>query len=148
MRRILALAFAVALTPHLISAQMSKSNGASLYQRIGGYDAVAAVTDDFVGRLASDAKLSKFFGGLSVDSKLKLRQHVIDFVCQAAGGPCGYTGRDMKTAHKGLGITESDWNTAVNHFLATLAKFNVKGSEKDDLVNAVASVKADIVEKM
>ena len=145
--RLIAAAFVVAVVPHVASAQAMKASGPSLYQRIGGYDAVAAVTDDFIGRLATDPKLGKFFAGHSTDSLTKLRQHVIDFVCIATGGPCAYTGRDMKTAHKGLGISEADWNAAVNHFIATLDKFRVKQAEKDELIAAVGSVKGQVVEK-
>src|SRR4051812_45387602 len=77
----------------------------SLYQRIGGYDAIAAVTDDFLARLEKDDKLGRFFQGVSDDdSVIRIRQHVIDLVCAQTGGPCKYTGRDMKTAHAGLGI--------------------------------------------
>ena len=145
--RLIGAAFVVAVVPHVASAQAMKASSPSLYQRIGGYDAVAAVTDDFIGRLATDPKLGKFFAGHSTDSLTKLRQHVIDFVCIATGGPCAYTGRDMKTAHKGLGISESDWGVAVNHFVATLDKFKVPQAEKDQLVAAVAGVKGQIVER-
>jgi len=119
----------------------------SLYKRLGGYDAIAAVTDDFITRLATDKSLSKFFVGHSDDSKKKIRQHIIDMVCMATGGPCAYQGRDMKTSHKGLGITEADWTTGVNHFVATLNKFNVPKKEQDELIAIVATTKKDIVEK-
>ncbi|HEV3486715.1 MAG TPA: group 1 truncated hemoglobin, partial [Vicinamibacterales bacterium] len=95
----------------------------SLYQRLGGYDALAAVTDDFLGRLATDKQLGRFFPGHSEDSVKKIRQHIVDQLCMATGGPCVYTGRDMKTSHKGMGISESDWTVAVNHLVATLDKF-------------------------
>src|SRR5260221_4621889 len=95
----------------------------SLYQRLGGYDALAAVTDDFIGRLATDKELGKFFVGLSTDSKIKVRNHVIDFLCKATGGPCAYTGRDMKTSHAGLNITKKEWDASVKHLIETLDKF-------------------------
>lgn len=119
----------------------------SLYKRLGGYDAIAVVTDEFITRLATDKGLSRFFVGLSDDSKKKVRQHVVDMVCMATGGPCIYQGRDMKTSHKGLGISEADWNSSVNHFVATLNKFNVPKKEQDELIAIVASTKKDIVEK-
>ena len=77
----------------------------SLYTQLGGYDAIAAATDDFITRLATDPGLGKFFVGLNDTSKQRVRQHVIDFLCNATGGPCLYLGQDMKTAHKGLHIT-------------------------------------------
>src|SRR5437867_1963729 len=73
----------------------------SLYQRLGGYDAIAAVTDDFIGRLATNKQLARFFAGHSKDSLGRIRQHVVEQICAAAGGPCLYTGRDMKTSHQG-----------------------------------------------
>ena len=119
----------------------------SLYKRLGGYDAIAAVTDDFIGRLVTDPSLGKFFVGLSTDSKQRVRQHVVDFLCLATGGPCVYKGRDMKTSHAGLGITEADWNTGVKHLVASLDKFKVPAKEKDDLLAAASGLKKDIVEK-
>jgi hemoglobin len=114
----------------------------SLYKRLGGYDALAAVTDDFIGRLASDPKLGRFFVGLSNDSKVRVRQHVVDFLCHATGGPCKYTGRDMVTAHTGLGITEEDWNISVQALGATLNKFKVGQREQQDVVGAIAPLKS------
>lgn len=119
----------------------------SLYKRLGGYDALAAVTDDFIGRLATDPKLGRFFIGLSTDSKIRVRQHVVDFLCQATGGPCKYTGRDMVTAHTGLGITEEDWTISVKALQATLDKFKVGPREQSDVINAIAPLKSQIVGK-
>lgn len=118
----------------------------TLYQRLGGYDAIAAVSDDFIGRLAVNKQLSRFLSGLSEDSKKRLRQHLVDFLCNATGGPCLYLGRDMKTSHKGLGINDSDWQAGVNDLIATLDHFKVPKTEKDEVVAAVASLKNDIVE--
>lgn len=119
----------------------------SLYQRLGGYEAIAAVVDEFVGRLVNDPQFARFFVGLSNDSKKRVRQHIVDQFCAAAGGPCLYTGREMKTSHQGLGITEADWNAAAKHLVATLDKFKVPKKEQDDLLAFVSSVKKDIVEK-
>lgn len=128
-------------------AAADKMQSPSLYTRLGGYDAIAAVTDDFIGRLATDKQLSRFIAGHSQDSLMKLRQHVVEFLCNATGGPCVYMGRDMKTAHKGMGITESDWNLSVNHLIATLDKFKVPEKEKGEVLAAVGPLKAQIVEK-
>ena len=102
----------------------------TLYKRLGGYDALAAVTDDFLGRLATDPQMGRFFKGLSTDSQKRVRQHIVDFLCVATGGPCIYNGRDMKTAHTGLNITEDDWNLSVKMLTATLDKFKVPEKEK------------------
>jgi hemoglobin len=119
----------------------------SLYHRLGGYEAIAAVTDDFITRLATDKQLGRFFVGASDNSKKRIRQLVVDQLCAATGGPCAYIGRDMKTAHAGLGITEDDWNIAVKHLLDTLTKFKVGKREQEELATALTQLKADIVEK-
>jgi hemoglobin len=138
-------AFAAVAPFSLATPQAVAQQQPTLYRRLGGYDAIAAVTDDFVGLLATDAQLKRFFAGLSVDSQKKLRQHVVDFLCNATGGPCVYTGRDMKTSHTGLGITEADWTASVNHLVATLDKFKVPEKEKGEVLGAISSLKGDIV---
>jgi hemoglobin len=131
-----------------VSAQSQAPSAApALYKRLGGYDAIAAVTDDFIGRLAADKQLARFLVGLSADSQKKLRQHVVDQLCEATGGPCIYIGRTMKTTHAGLGITEADWQSTVKHLAATLDKFKVPEKEKGELLAIASSLKADIVEK-
>jgi len=119
----------------------------SLYARLGGYDAVAAVVDDFIARLVADKQLAKFFGGHGEDSLKKIRQHIVNQFCAAAGGPCLYTGRDMKTTHKGLQITGDHWDAAAKHLVDTLDKFKVPKVEKDELLAFVTSLRKDIVEK-
>jgi len=136
------LAFAIAAP-----ATAQQASAPTLYKRLGGYDALAAVTDDFIGRLATDPGLARFFAGHSTDSLKRIRQHVIDQLCFATGGPCVYTGRDMKTSHAGLGITEKDWDASVKLLVAALDKFNVPAKEKDEVLTAVSGLKKDIVEK-
>ncbi|HEU4596147.1 MAG TPA: group 1 truncated hemoglobin [Pyrinomonadaceae bacterium] len=119
----------------------------SLYARLGGYDAIAAVVDDFVGRLVTDKQFERFFVGHSTDSKKRIRQHILDQLCAAAGGPCIYTGRTMKASHEGLGITDAEWDAAAKHLVASLDKFKVPDREKKDLLDFVTTQKADIVDK-
>src|SRR5437773_1076248 len=119
----------------------------SLYTRLGGYDAIALVVDDFITRLATDKRFEKFFTGFSDDSKKRLRQHILDQFCAAAGGPCVYTGREMRTSHKGLGITEADWDAAAKHLVEALDKYKVPEAEKNELLAFVVTQKKDIVEK-
>lgn len=142
MKRLFALA-----TLLLLCTSLSAADTPSLYKRLGGYDAIAAVTDDFIGRLATDKSLSRFFAGHSKDSLQRIRQLVVDQLCAATGGPCIYIGRDMKTSHQGMGITEADWNAAAGHLVATLEKFKVPEKEKNEILAAVSSFKNDIVEQ-
>jgi hemoglobin len=130
------------------SANTAAQSGTNtLYKRVGGYDAIAAVTDDFIGRLVADAQLAKYFNGHGTDSKQRIRQHVVDFLCVATGGPCVYKGRDMKTTHAGLGINKSDWDRGVMHLVATLDRFKVPQKEKDELLGAASGLMQDIVER-
>ena len=130
-----------------VAAPAFAQQAPTLYKRLGGYDAIAAVSDDFIGRLSADPQFTKFFAGHSTDSIKRIRQLIVDQLCAATGGPCVYIGRDMKTSHAGLGITEKDWDASVRHLTATLDKFNVPTKEKDDVLGAIGGLKKDIVEK-
>ena len=118
----------------------------SLYKRLGGYDAIAAVVDNFVPRFATDPALGKYFVH-SQDTLMHIRQLAVDQICAVTGGPCVYIGRDMRTAHKGLGISGAEWDTAVKHLVAALDKFKVPAAEKDELLKTVGTLRAEIVEK-
>ena len=128
-------------------ASVTKAQDKTLYERLGGYDGIAKVVDDFIGQLIADKQFEKFFIGQSTDSKKKIRNHVIEQFCVATGGPCVYTGRDMKTTHAGLGITEADWNAGANHLIAALDKYKVDEKSKAEVVAFVSTLKKDIVEK-
>jgi hemoglobin len=129
------------------AAGIAATQEKSLYERVGGYNALAAVVDDFVGRLVGDKQFEKFFIGHSTDSKKRIRQHILDQFCAATGGPCIYTGREMKTSHAGLGITNAEWDAAAKHLVASLDKFKVPEKEKGEILAFVTSLKKDIVEK-
>ena len=126
-------------------AQTAQGND-TLYRRLGGYDALAKVTDDFIMAATTDSKLGRFFVGTSDNSKMRIRQLLVDQLCAATGGPCVYIGRDMKTTHKGLGINEEDWQIAVNHLVNTLNKFEVNDREQKELATLLTDLKPDIVE--
>lgn len=139
------LVFSLLLT--LAGSVPGRAQEKSLYERVGGYNALAAVVDDFVGRLVADKQFEKFFTGHSTDSKKRIRQHILDQFCAATGGPCVYTGREMKTSHAGLGITNADWDAAAKHLVASLDKFKVPEKEKREILTFVTSLKNDIVDK-
>lgn len=119
----------------------------SLYQRLGGYDAIAAVADEFITRLATDEKEKRFFIGFSNDSKTHIRQLFVDLVCKVTGGPCAYIGRDMKTTHAGIGITKADWDHSLKIFGEVLNKLKVPEKEQKDLGALLGPLEKDIVEK-
>src|SRR5262249_19403281 len=117
-----------------------------LYHRLGGYDAIAAFVDDLLPRLMNDSQLAVYWKGKCKDSLSKERQLLVDFLSSAFGGPTHYSGRDMKTSHDGLAISESDWNIFVQHTRATLNDLGVAEKEKGEVLAAAESLKADIVE--
>jgi hemoglobin len=133
--------------PHLVMPPTGPKPTDSLYKRLGGYDAIAAVTDDFIVRLMKDPDLGRFFIGHGAESGKRIRQLLVDQLCQATGGPCIYTGREMKPVHAGLGITNAQWDTMVKLLVQTLDKFQVPERERNELFTALSGLKKDIVEK-
>jgi hemoglobin len=118
----------------------------TLYERLGGYDAIAAVASDLLPRLQADAQLGRFWQHRGEDGVKREKQLLIDFLCSCAGGPLYYTGRDMKTAHKGMKINENDWTRFLGHLSATLDAFQVPQAEREEAVAFIHSTKPDIVE--
>ena len=118
----------------------------TLYERLGGYDAISAVVSDLLPRLQSDPKLARFWQHRGEDGVRREKQLLIDFLCSSAGGPLYYTGRDMATSHKGMGISESDWSAFLGHLNATMDGFRVPQGERDEVIMFVQSTKRDIVE--
>lgn len=119
---------------------------ATLYARLGGYDAIAAVADNLVSRLMTDERLGRFWAHRGTDGVLREKQLLIDFLCHCAGGPLFYTGRDMKTAHRGMRISEADWAALIGHLKATLDHFKVPDAELQAVLGFVQSTKGEIVD--
>jgi hemoglobin len=118
----------------------------TLYKRLGGYDAIAAVADDLLPRLMADPRLGRFWQNRGEDGVRREKQLLIDFLCSSAGGPLYYVGRNMKVSHRGLGINEDDWQVFLGHVDATLEYFKVPPQEKSEVFGFVESLKKDIVE--
>jgi hemoglobin len=116
---------------------------ASLYERLGGLDAITAVVDAFVARCAGDDRINPKFERTDIP---RLKKMLVDQVCEAAGGPCTYTGRDMKETHDGMGVTAGEFDALVEDLVATLRDFDVPQSEEDELLALLAPMRADIVE--
>jgi len=125
----------------------SNAEEKSLYQRLGGYDAINAVVNEFANRLFTDKKLAPFFGALSTDSQIKFKQFNTTLVCAATGGPCTYLGRSMDTAHQGMGVTKNDFNLVAGHLAATLDDFKVPAAEKEELLGIIGSLQGQVIEQ-
>jgi hemoglobin len=121
----------------------------SLYDRLGGKKAITAVVDEFVGRVANDKRINAYFGATASDpARLKaFKGKLVDQICQASGGPCKYKGKDMKSAHMGMGISGADFDALVEDLVGALDTFKVGVHEKDQLLGALGPMKTDIVEK-
>lgn len=140
---------AVALIPVLLLAACADSTPppappkpASLYDRLGGQPAVVAVVDDFVANVAADKRVNRFFRKTNIAN---LKTRLVEQICQGTGGPCTYGGRSMKEVHKGMGITDAQFNYVVEDLQKTLNKFNVPAQEQGELMAILGPMRADIV---
>jgi hemoglobin len=119
----------------------------SLYERLGGYNAIAALVDSMMSKLGRDPRLARYFAGHGEDSRRRLRQLQVDMICQASGGPCYYLGRDMKTVHKGLGIDGADWTAAISHLVGAMDTFKVADEEQKEVLSLLNGIKNEILER-
>jgi hemoglobin len=124
--------------------RIGRHAGFTLYGRLGGRPVIEAVTDDFVSAVLADEQLGRFFS--NVYGQPDLRNRVVELLCEITGGPCVYRGRDMKTAHQGLGITEADWQLAVDLFTKALQARHVAPSEQFEFLRIIQDMKSLIVE--
>jgi hemoglobin len=124
----------------------------TLYERLGGEGAVAAVSGDFVDRALANPTLNLTRRGTpnewqaTPENITLLKQRVTQFVVKATGGPDRYAGKDMKTVHKGMRITDAEFDLAAQDLKAALDKFNVPRAEQDELFAIVGTTRTDIVE--
>ena len=118
----------------------------SLYERLGGYDGLTAFANDLLPRLVADSQLGRFWQNRGDDGIAREKQLLVDFLCASAGGPMYYTGRDMKTTHQGMKISEDDWSVFLQHAGKTMETLQIPKQECDDVVAFVLSLKDDIVE--
>jgi hemoglobin len=146
------LVFSVALSPFAVQTlaqemKMEKKmmkKEKTLYDRLGGKSAITAVVDAFVANVAADTVINHFFAHTDISH---LKMMLVDQICQATGGPCKYKGMDMKSAHKGMGVSTADFNALVDDLVKALDKFKVPEKEKNELLGILGPMQKDIVEK-
>ena len=147
MRRLATLLAVTVLTTTMgcafLTGQATTDNR-SLYERLGGTGPITAVVNKFVTIVGGDKRINGYFAKADL---VQLKKHLIDMVCQASGGPCEYTGKDMKTAHKGMKVTEAAFNALVQDLIEALDTFNVPEREKGELLGVLGPMKGDIVEQ-
>jgi hemoglobin len=117
--------------------------GKSLYERLGGKTAISAVVDQFVANVAGDSRINGRFANTDIP---QLKGHLVDQVCMASGGPCRYRGRDMKTTHAGMKISDADFGALVEDLVKALDTFKVPAQEKGEVLGLLGPMKKDIVE--
>jgi hemoglobin len=114
----------------------------TLYERLGGKPAITAVVDDFVGNVAADARINGFFAKTDI---ARLKELLVEQICAGSGGPCTYTGRDMRSTHAGMGVGDVHFSALVEDLVKTLDKFKVPQREKQELLSVIGPMKTDIV---
>jgi hemoglobin len=114
----------------------------SLYDRLGGKPAITAVVDDFIGNVAADTRINQRFANANIP---RLKTRLVDQICEASGGPCKYTGQNMRDAHTGMKITDAEFTALVEDLVKSLDKFKVPAGEKNELLSALGGMKLDIV---
>jgi hemoglobin len=113
-----------------------------LYDRLGGMPAITLVVDEFVARTTSDPRIKdRFFNTDAVN----LKRLLVEFVCQATGGPCKYSGRDMPSSHAGMDIVDDEFTALVENLSGALDKYKVPDQEKGELLGALGPLKPQIV---
>lgn len=139
------LALGSAATLEGQESETSTAEQATLYERLGGYDVIAAAVDDFLGRFGSDPELGPFLGGLNASAGARVRQHIVDFLCAESGGPCLYIGQDMETTHEGLGIEDAHFDRVVGHFSDAFEAQGVEEGARRELVSRLNGLRDAVV---
>ncbi len=118
----------------------------TLYERLGGYDAISAVVDVFAQKLFDDPIVGARFFGMSADSRMGFRQKNKNLICNVTGGPCKVISRTAQVTHEGLGIKASEFNIVVGHLVSTLDEFKVPEAEQKELLAIIGTLRPNIVE--
>jgi hemoglobin len=134
-----------ALTTFAGCASTSAPSEPTLYKRLGGREGIALVVGDFVGSMSADTRVNARFKDMKAPDVEKLKSNLADQICDATGGPCSYLGRDMKATHKGMNITDAEWNATVENLVKALDKNKVGDKEKKELLALLGPMKSDIV---
>jgi hemoglobin len=123
-------------------ANIAGQKEATLYERLGGKPAITAVVDDFVGNVAADKRINGFFTRTDIP---RLKRLLVEQICAGSGGPCTYSGRDMKAAHAGMGVTDAHFNALVEDLVMSLDRFKVPERERKELLGLLGPMKSQIV---
>jgi len=115
----------------------------SLYERVGGREAIAAVVDDAIVNLAADERINRRFGNASIP---RLRRNLVDLLCVRTGGPCTYGGASMADAHEGMQIRPGEFDALVEDIARSLDKFQVPAREQGEVLAILRQMKSAVIE--
>jgi hemoglobin len=135
------------LTLVLMASLALAQSKPTLYERLGRYDAISTIAEDYLTGLRADPRFKRFSGGRSADGLRRAKQMLKDQLCALTGGPCTYPGKDMRAAHGGLGISAEEWEANMKYLAAALDQSKITGAEKTEFLAVVESLKPQIVEK-
>jgi hemoglobin len=127
------------------TAVQAQAPADTLYQRVGGYDALARLGGDFTRSLGTDPTVGKYFFPRSDDSRRRILQAFVLLLCADTGGPCFYTGRDMKSAHAGLRMGDTEWEAVMRLWGEALDRHKIGGANKAAMVQVFAKYRGDIM---
>ena len=130
---------------HMVACATMGDPPPTLYKRLGGREGIALVVGDFVTNMAGDSRVNARFKDMKAADVEKLKSNLADQICDATGGPCSYLGRDMKTTHQGMKITEAEWTATVENFSKALDKNQISVKDKSEVLGMLGPMKADIV---
>lgn len=117
---------------------------ASLYDRLGGKEAITAVVDALAANVAADPRVNQRFANANIK---RFKAQMVELLCEASGGPCKYKGMDMKTVHAGMKITEAEFMAVAENAAKTLDSFNVPAAEKAKVMGLLGSLKGDVINR-
>jgi hemoglobin len=145
LRRTLSLLIAAGTLAACASTSEQMASSPSLYKRLGGREGIYQVVNTFVGNVVADDRIKARFARLKPAEVEQLKSNLSDQICDATGGPCSYGGKDMKTVHKGMAITDVEWNATVEALSKALTKHAVPAKEQGELLAILGPMKKDIV---
>ncbi|HEY6897462.1 MAG TPA: group 1 truncated hemoglobin [Rhodocyclaceae bacterium] len=116
----------------------------NLYERLGGKPALTAVVGELWAQVAADARINGRFAKTKPEI---FGSQLVDFLCQASGGPCKYQGHDMKAAHIGMKLSEAEFTALAEDTVKALDKFKVPAAEKGEVMGLLGSLKGDVINR-
>lgn len=140
--RIAAAMLATSAAAFLCAPAAAQTAPRTLYERLGGKDALTAVVSELWAVVGADARINRHFAQTRPEA---FAGQLVDFLCQASGGPCQYKGKDMLAAHTGMHLTDGDFNALAEDTAVVLDRFKVPATEKGEVMDMLGGLKPSVV---